>query len=448
MESDVPSFPPGFVFGAATSAYQIEGGAAADGRGESIWDRFSHTPGRVHGGDTGDVAADHYHRYAEDIALMREIGLTAYRFSIAWPRIVPDGRGRVNAAGLDYYDRLVDGLLAVGIAPYATLYHWDLPQALQDAGGWADRRVVDAFVRYADVVSRRLGDRVQQWMTINEPWCISFLGHLTGEQAPGVRDLGTALRVAHHVLLAHGAAVPVLRANAGPTSQVGIVCNMTPGAAASDTEADRRAAERWDGFFNRWFVDPLAGRGYPSDMVALYGPLAPAVEPGDLERIATPVDFFGLNYYFRAVVSDDPDAPPLGLRSHEVPGATSTAMGWEVYPDGLRELLVRLHRDYGFDALYVTESGAAFEDRVDPGGIVRDPERLAYLRDHLAAARRAIDEGVPLGGFFVWSLLDNFEWAHGYAKRFGLIHVDYATQERRIKESGRWYAEIIHANSR
>lgn len=448
MESDYLRFPPGFVFGAATSAYQIEGGATADGRGESIWDRFSHTPGHVAAGDTGDVAADHYRRYPEDIALMATLGLTAYRFSIAWPRILPDGRGRVNAAGLDFYDRLVDGLLAAGIAPFATLYHWDLPQALQDAGGWADRQVVDAFTEYADVVSRHLGDRVGHWMTVNEPWCVSFLGHLTGEHAPGVRDLRTALRVAHHLLLAHGAAVPVLRANAGPTSQVGIVCNMTPGVPASDSEADRRAAERWDGFFNRWFLDPLAGRGYPSDMVALYGPLAPVVEPGDLERIAVPIDFFGLNYYFRAVVGDDPGAPPLGLRPHEVPGAAVTGMGWEVYPEGLRELLVRLARDYGFGDLYVTESGAAFADRVDPDGVVRDPARLAYVRDHLAAARGAMNEGAALRGFFAWSLLDNFEWAHGYSQRFGLVHVDYETQERRIKDSGRWYAALIRANTR
>ncbi len=447
MDSDLRRFPPDFAWGAATSAYQIEGAAREDGRGESIWDRFSHTPGKVRDGDSGDVAADHYHRYREDIALIRKLGLGAYRFSIAWPRILPDGRGAVNAAGLDYYDRLVDGLLAAGITPFATLYHWDLPQALQDSGGWANRDVVEAFVEYAGVVARRLGDRVHDWVTINEPYCIAFLGHHTGEHAPGVRDLPTALQVGHHVLLAHGAAVPVLRAAGGAGTRVGIVCNMTPGVAASDSEADRAAAHRWDGYFNRWFVDPLAGRGYPADMEAYYGAACPSTRPGDLDVIAAPVDFFALNYYFRALVADDPTSPPPQVRPVAVPGARYTAMGWEVHADGLHDLLVRLSREYRFGALYVTESGAAFEDRIDPDGAVRDPERTAYLRDHLAAARRAIDEGVPLRGFFVWSLLDNFEWAQGYSKRFGLVHVDYATQERRIKDSGRWYAELIRANS-
>ncbi len=446
MSSDFPHFPPGFLWGAATAAYQIEGATQTDGRGESIWDRFCHTPGRVLNGDTGDVACDHYHRYRDDIALMRSRGLTAYRFSIAWPRILPQGRGKVNPAGLDFYDRLVEALLAANITPFITLYHWDLPQALQEEGGWADRAVVDAFAHYADVVSRRLGDRVHHWITHNEPWCVSFLGHYTGEHAPGRRDLRETLQVAHNVLLSHGAAVPILRANGGARTRVGITCNLTPGVPASDSESDVAAARRWDGYFNRWFLDPLAGRGYPEDMLAYYGPAAPTIQPGDLEQIAAPLDFFGLNYYFRAVVSDDPAAPAPGICQHHIEGAPYTAMEWEVYPNGLYELLVRVSREYRFPAIYVTENGAAFPDRVTAGGAVHDPERLAFLQAHLAAAQRALADGAPLAGHFVWSMLDNFEWAYGYAKRFGIVYVDYPTQRRIIKDSGRWYAQVIAQN--
>ncbi|MDI6770025.1 MAG: GH1 family beta-glucosidase [Anaerolineales bacterium] len=453
MSSDFPRFPSGFAWGAATAAYQIEGAAQTDGRGESIWDRFCRTPGRVLDGDTGDVACDHYHRYRDDIALMQSLGLNAYRFSIAWPRILPQGRGAVNPAGLDFYDRLVDSLLAANSTPFVTLYHWDLPQALQDEGGWADRAIVDAFAHYANVVSRRLGDRVHHWITHNEPWCVSFLGHYTGEHAPGRRDLRETLQVAHNVLLSHGAAVPILRANARPEhsrkggtrTRVGITCNLTPGVPASDSESDMAAARRWDGYFNRWFLDPLAGRGYPEDMLAYYGPAVPTIQPGDLDRIAVPLDFFGLNYYFRAVVSDDPAAPVPQAHQHRVEGADYTVMDWEIYPDGLCELLLRLSREYRFPAIYVTENGAAFADGADSEGVVHDARRVAFLQAHIAAVHQALAAGTPLAGYFVWSLLDNFEWAYGYAKRFGIVYVDYPTQRRIIKDSGRWYAALINA---
>jgi len=437
------TFPSNFAWGVATAAYQIEGATRIDGRGESIWDRFCATPGNVLNGDNGDIACDHYHRYHDDVALIQSLGLNAYRFSIAWSRVIPQGRGAVNDAGLDFYDRLVDSLLAVNITPFVTLYHWDLPQSLQDEGGWTNRAVVDSFAHYADVVSRRLGDRVHYWITHNEPWCASFLGHYTGEHAPGHHDLSETLQAAHHILLSHGAAVPILRANGDNRTRVGITCNLTPDVPASDSEADVIAACRWDGFFNRWFLDPLSGRGYPEDMWTYYESSVPTIQRGDLDQISAPLDFFGLNYYFRAVVSDQPDAPVPGTRQHRVDGSPYTDMDWEVYADGLYELLIRLSKDYSFPALYITENGAAFPDRVTPDGKVHDAERVAFLNSHFAAAHRAIGEGAPLAGYFVWSLLDNFEWAYGYAKRFGIVYVDYPTQQRIVKDSGRWYAEWI-----
>jgi beta-glucosidase len=435
-------FPDGFVWGTATAAYQIEGAWDEDGKGESIWDRFSHTPGKVFGGDTGDVACDHYHRWRDDIALMRELGLHVYRLSISWPRVLPNGVGAVNSAGLDFYDRLIDGLLEAGIQPYVTLYHWDLPQALQDRGGWANRETVAAFANYADVIVRRLGDRVKNWITHNEPWCTSFLGHWLGDHAPGIRN-GPALAAAHHVLLSHGEAVPVLRAGS-PGAQVGITLNFSPAYPASDSDADQAAARRHDGFFNRWFIDPIYGRGYPDDMVALYGALMPKIQPGDLERMAAPTDFLGVNYYNRAVIRDDPDAPVLRV-GHVQPEGEYTAMDWEVYPDGLRALLVRLQRDYAPGRMYITENGAAYPDTLTPDG-VHDQPRMSYLSGHLAAAHAAIGEGVPLAGYFYWSLMDNFEWAWGYSKRFGLIYVDYPTQRRILKDSARFYGDVIARN--
>lgn len=445
------SFPDDFLWGTATASYQIEGAINEDGRTPSIWDTFSHTPGKTRNGDTGDIACDHYHRWETDIKLMQELGCQAYRFSISWSRVLPNGVGQPNVQGLDFYDRLVDGLLAANITPFVTLYHWDLPQVLQDRGGWANRDTVEAFVEYADTVAARLGDRVTHWITHNEPWCVGFLGHYLGEHAPGIQDLRTALQVVHHVLLSHGRVVPVLR-SARMGAQVGITLNLSPAYPASDSDEDQAAAWRFDGFMNRWFLDPLYGRGYPEDMTALYSAVLPQMEPGDLDIIATPTDFLGINYYFPTVVrAVGQEVNPLGLaqRSAEEAAAAGkeiTAMGWEVDADGLNSLLVRVQHDYLPKAMYITENGAAFDDQVTDDA-VHDPRRVAYLQSHFTAAHTALTNGVPLRGYFVWSLLDNFEWAHGYSKRFGLIYVDYPTQERILKDSAHWYKRVIDENA-
>ncbi|MGC3999328.1 MAG: GH1 family beta-glucosidase [Anaeromyxobacter sp.] len=449
------TFPPGFVFGAATSAFQIEGAPAADGRGESIWDRFCATPGAIADGTDGRVACDHYHRWPEDLALMRELGLQSYRFSISWPRVFPDGAGPVNARGLDFYDRLVDALLANGIEPFVTLYHWDLPQALEERGGWAWRGVVDRFVDLADAVAGRLGDRVTRWATHNEPWCVSHLGYEIGAQAPGRKDPAAALAVAHHVLLSHGRAVPVIRARA-PGAQVGIVLNLVPAYPASPSAADAEATRAFDGFFNRWYLDPLFRARYPEDAVAdrvrqghLPGPVLPFVAEGDLEAISAPIDFLGVNYYNRGVIRSSavPEAENLP-RTLPLPRPEElTDMGWEDVPHALEDLLARLYREYRPRALVIAENGCAYADGPDAAGRVADARRVEFLRGHLAACARAAAAGVPLRAFYYWSLLDNFEWAHGYTKRFGLIHVDYATQQRTPKDSARFYREVIAARA-
>ncbi|MBM4429977.1 MAG: beta-glucosidase [Chloroflexi bacterium] len=438
------SFPPGFIWGAATASYQIEGAWNEDGKGESIWDRFSHTPGKVERGDTGDVANDHYHLWPQDVALMKSLGLQAYRFSISWPRILPAGRGQVNPCGLDFYSRLVDALLQAGIQPFVTLYHWDLPQLLQDQGGWPARAIAEAFVEYADVVSRHLGDRVKQWITLNEPWVSAVVGYLHGRHAPGHEDLGEMLAASHHLLLGHGWSVPVIRRNC-PGAEVGITLNLSPHHPASASYADRAAAWESDGALNRWFLDPLNARGYPADMVQHYGQPMDFVRAGDLQAIAAGLDFLGVNYYSRhivrsSVVPEVDNEPPTVFRSANV-----TEMDWEVYPEGLYELLGRLHFDQRFPAFYVTENGAAYADAL-VSGRVHDPARLTYLREHLLSAARALAVGVPLRGYFVWSLLDNFEWAFGYSKRFGIVYVDYTTQRRVLKDSARWYRRVIAAN--
>ncbi len=446
-------FPPDFVWGAATASYQIEGAWDEEGKGESIWDRFSHTPGNVDNGDTGDVAVDHYHRWREDVALMKELGLQAYRFSIAWPRILPEGRGRVNEAGLAFYDRLVDALLEAGITPFATLYHWDLPQALEDAGGWPQRATVDAFLEYTEVVSRRLGDRVPAWITHNEPMVAAFMGYATGQHAPGRRDPHAAVRASHHLLLSHGQAVPILRRNS-PGAEVGITLNLIPGFPASPSPADYEAYRHFDGFLNRWYLDPLYGRRYPADMVADYAAegLLPKgldfVQPGDLEAIAVPTDFLGINYYMRAVLRSDkiPEAENAP-RTIEIDPATRTDRGWEVYPQGLFEMLLRLTADYRPRQIYVTENGASYSIGPDADGQIRDNRRQEYLHRHFVAAHQALQHGVPLAGYFVWSLFDNFEWAKGYKDRFGIIWVDYETQERIPKQSALWYQEVITKNA-
>jgi beta-glucosidase len=436
-----PIFPEGFALGTATAAYQIEGGVRSDGRGESIWDRFSHTPGKIERGETGDVASDHYYRWAEDVGLMADLKLNAYRFSVAWPRILPQGSGTVNPAGLDFYDRLVDALLDRGIEPFVTLYHWDLPQALQDAGGWPERFVVDLFADYAAVVVRRLGDRVRQWITLNEPWVFSFVGYWEGRHAPGLMDLSAALQAAHHSLLAHGKAADVIRANSRTEPQVGIALNLNHVEPVSDRPADRDAARRFDGYVNRWFLDPLFRGRYPEDMLDFWGDRAPDIQPDDLADLPQRLDFLGINNYTRSVIGEGPGLPAQ-VKVYP-PRGKVTEMGWEVYPDALYEVLSRVNRDYGPRSIYVTENGVAFPDVLPPSGVVDDPERIEYLHDYLFAAQRAVEEGVPLHGYFVWTLMDNFEWAHGFSKRFGLIYVDYPTQARFVKGSGHWYRQMI-----
>jgi beta-glucosidase len=433
--------PSDFAWGVATAAYQIEGAVAEDGRTPSIWDTFCRVPGAIDNGDTGDVACDHYHRRREDVALLSELGVGAYRFSISWPRVLPQGTGKVNPAGLAFYDKLVDELLDAGIRPFVTVYHWDLPQALQDRGGWPSRDTAYALGDYAGVLGEALGDRVADWFTLNEPLCSAWIGHLEGRMAPGEKDITRAVPAAHHLLLGHGLAVQSLRAALPSSARVGAVVNLSPAEPASDDPKDVAAARRADGHTNRWWLDPLHGRGYPADMIEVYG-VEPPVQPGDLETIATPTDHLGLNYYFREVVTDDPDGPIPHARMVSVPDAVRTDMDWEVHPDGLEQLLTRLAEEYHVPRVLVTESGSAWRDEV-VDGTVADLERADYLESHVAAAVRAVGHGVPLAGYFVWSLLDNFEWSYGYAKRFGLVHVDYDTQVRTVKDSGRRYAKLI-----
>jgi beta-glucosidase len=442
--SDRVVFPDNFLWGAATASYQIEGAVHEGGRGESIWDRFSHTPGKTANGETGDVAADHYHRWPEDIGIMQELGLKAYRFSTAWPRILREGRGAVNRVGLDFYDRLVEELLEAGIDPWITLYHWDLPQALQDRGGWASRGTIDAFAEYTDAITRRVGDRVKNWITINEPWVVSIMGHYWGVMAPGHKDLKEALQVAHSLLVGHGRAVDVIRSNV-PDGRVGITLNLSHVYPDSDSNEDLEAAHTMDGFSNRWFLDPVMKGEYPSDMLELYGDAAPDVEPGDFDLTARPTDFLGINSYNPQYAKADP-AATFGYSSAQREGE-HTAMGWIVEPQGFQDLLMRVQNDYAPSAIYVTENGAAFNDPAPVDGRVADPQRTSYIRRHLLAAHNAIEQGVKLEGYFVWSLLDNYEWAHGYSQRFGITRVDYQTQERTIKDSGRFYADVIASNS-
>ena len=429
-------FPPGFQWGAATSAYQIEGAPDADGRGPSIWDTFCRVPGAVANGDTGDVACDHYHRFREDVALMAEIGLDAYRFSIAWPRIVPDGSGVVNEAGLDFYDRLVDELLACGIEPYATLYHWDLPQALEDAGGWPVRATAEAFARYAEIVTARLGDRLRHIATLNEPYVVAQLGYGIGTHAPGRTEPQAALAAGHHLLVAHGLATEAIRASA-PDVEVGIVLNFHPKHPATAHMLDQEAAILAHDQLNRWYLDPIVGRGYPDDGARAWGWRREEVLDGDMELIAAPLDFLGVNYYCRHLVRS-PRLSPLTPEDME-----KTEMGWEVYPAGLVEVLEFVASRTGDLPLYVTENGAAYP--LDVGDPTSDPERVSFFERHFEAALTAVERGLPLRGYFVWSLLDNFEWPHGYSYRFGIVHVDFDTLERRVRDSGRFVSLVARS---
>ncbi len=451
-------FPEGFLWGAATASFQIEGATTADGRGPSIWDTFAKTPGKVLGGDTGDPADDHYNRYAEDVELMKRLGLDAYRFSIAWPRILPEGAGKVNQAGVDFYSRLVDTLLEAGIQPWVTLYHWDLPQQLEDAGGWPHRDTAHRFRDYAQVVAEALGDRVGNWMTVNEPWCSAFLGYHIGQHAPGHQDPAAALAAAHHLLLGHGLAVEALRSTGHP-ARIGLAHNQAVIRPHGPSAEDARAARRADGVRNRIFTDPIFKGRYPADVREDLAGISDFsfLRDDDLKTISAPLDFLGVNYYSPefvaasakgidpALVSGEGGAAWLGAEPEEVhvsQGLPVTHMGWEIDPTGMFDVLQRLAGESGGIDLYVTENGCAFEDTVTSDGRVHDTDRLDYYEAHLRAARETIDAGVPLRGYFAWSLLDNFEWAWGYSRRFGIVHVDYKTQKRVIKDSGLWYGEL------
>lgn len=440
-------FPKDFVWGVATSSYQIEGAAYEDGRGESIWDRFCQTPGKVDNFDNGDVANDHYHLYKEDVALMKGIGVDSYRFSIAWPRIFPSGEGKPNEKGMDFYKRLVESLLEKGITPAATMYHWDLPQLLQDKGGWCNRDTVYRFEEYAAYLYSQLGDTVPLWITHNEPWCASFLGYGNGHHAPGITDNHSAVKASHHLLLSHGLAVKAFR-ESGLSGQIGITLNLTATHPAFDRVEDVQAARTFDGYFNRWFMDPVLKGAYPDDMVSLYSRYKALdyILPGDLQAISAPIDFLGINYYSRGVVKANPNDKWLGV-GHVPSTLPLTDMGWEIYPLGLYELLTRIAVEHPALPLYVTENGAAFPDRLEDGQ-VRDADRIEFLKAHFDEALRAIEAGVPLKGYYVWSLMDNFEWAFGYAKRFGIVHVDFETQKRTLKDSAKWYQQWIQTEKK
>ncbi|MDE2369126.1 MAG: beta-glucosidase [Burkholderiales bacterium] len=429
-------FPPDFVWGVATSSFQIEGAAQEDGKGESIWDRFCRQPGVIADASDGLVACDHYHRLDGDLDLIASLGVDAYRFSISWPRVQPLGFGAWNEAGLAFYDRLVDGLLARGVRPYVTLNHWDFPQALQERGGWAQRDTVHRFVDYARGIQRRLGDRIAAITTHNEPWVIAMLGHESGTFAPGIKSRRTAIQVAHHLLLSHGLALQALRAD-GAQARLGIVLNLAHIEPATETPADQAQMRIDDARGRRWYTDPLFKGCYPQEVLDELGGDAPVVEPGDLATIATPLDYLGVNYYSRGVASADGsfDAARSGL--------ALTEMGWEIYPRGLTELLLTLHREYRLPPVYITESGGAFKDALTADGRVHDTDRTEYLRSHIAAVAEALRQGVPMAGYMVWSLMDNFEWASGYAKRFGIVYVDYASRQRTLKDSARWYRDFL-----
>jgi len=429
------AFPADFVWGVATSSFQIEGAAAEDGKGPSIWDVFCRVPGAIAGGSNGDVACDHYRRLEADLDLIAALGVDAYRFSISWPRVQPDGFGAWNEPGLDFYERLVDGLRRRGIDAYLTLNHWDLPQALQEQGGWASRDTVHRFVEYARKVASRLGDRVASIATHNEPWVMATLGNETGIFAPGIKSRAVAMQVSHHLLLSHGLAVQALRAQGCP-GKLGIVLNLSPMHPATESDADRAKAHLEDGRLLRWYMDPLFRAAYPADIIEFLGNDAPQVRSGDLDAIATPMDFLGVNYYSRSVVSTQ------GQWDARRNGREVTDMGWEIYPEGLTELLLRLNRDYPLPPLYVTENGGAFRDELVQGR-VHDEKRRKYIADHIGAIADALRQGVRMQGYMVWSLLDNFEWASGYEQRFGIVHVDYESQQRTPKDSWLWYRDFL-----
>ena len=436
------SFPKGFIWGSATAAYQIEGAWNEDSKGLSIWDTFSHTAGKIFQGHTGDKAVDHYHRWPEDVQIMASLGLQAYRFSTAWTRVQPTGQGAVNRAGLDFYDRLVDALLENGIQPYLTLYHWDLPQPLQDMGGWANRDIASHFAEYARIMASRLGDRVLAWMTLNEPQVAALAGYFFGEHAPGLRDPSLAFQATYNLLVGHGLALEALRSALPASAEIGIALNLSPIHPASSSDTDQLAAQRIDGIMNRLFIEPLLLGTIPPDVQESFGAFLPNPLPGDLKRISAPLDFLGINYYSRAVIRYDPDVP-IAQASQVQPIGNEYSLMWEIYPPGLHEIVTRVWNDYHPAKVLITENGIPVPDGLDLDKRVRDYRRIRYLRDHLAQVYQAIVDGIPITGYFVWSLMDNFEWSLGYHPRFGLVHVDFESQVRTIKESGRWYAQVI-----
>jgi beta-glucosidase len=437
MTSDNYVFPRGFVWGAATAAYQIEGAWNLDGKGASIWDTFAHTPGKIFNGETGDIACDHYHRFGEDFTLLKQIGVKAYRFSLSWPRILPDGKGPVNWLGLDYYDRMVDSLLALNIEPFITLYHWDLPQALQDKGGWANRDLLGYFADYAALAVRRLGDRVKYWTTINEPWVVAVLGNMTGEMAPGFKDRKLTAQVGHNLMVAHGMATQAIR-SIEPRAEVGIVLNLSPVETLGDDPYEIKAAERAWKATSAWFLDPLFQACYPPGALKDLGADAPDVKPNDFALISQKLDYLGVNYYTRTVFGAQGEVK-------KVPGSEYTEMGWEVAPEALGRMLVRMHNEYRLPPIYITENGCALDDQVVDDH-VHDTKRIKYIHDHLVELRKTMRLGVNIRGYFVWSLMDNFEWHHGFSKRFGLIYIDYETQKRILKDSAYWYSKVISHN--
>ena len=445
--SEHSGFPPDFLWGAATAAYQIEGSPLADGAGASIWHRFSHTPGRTANGDTGDVACDHYYRYASDIILMRELGLRAYRLSIAWGRIYPKGKGHINQAGLDFYSRLIDKLLEAGIMPNVTLYHWDLPAALDDRGGWLNPDIAEWFGEYAATMFDALADRVPMWATINEPLVVMDGGYMNGNLAPGHRNIYEAPIVTHNLLRAHGRGVQAFRARNASDSRIGLVVNLDRKYPASDSWQDKEAVARAHAYGNEQYLDPVLLGRYPAKLREIFGDAWPDWPDEDLALIKQPLDYVGVNYYTRLVVKHDETHPPINVGVEPQVDALHTEMGWEVFPLALTHILTWLKERYGDIPLYITENGSAFMDPPEAvDGRIEDPLRVEYLRRHLHAIRDAIQQGVNLRGYFAWSLLDNYEWSHGYTKRFGIVHVNYATQERTIKDSGRYYSRIIQSN--
>jgi beta-glucosidase len=439
-------FPDGFIWGTATSAYQIEGGYNEDGKGESIWDRYTHTKGTILNNNTGDTACDHYHLFEKDVKILKELGIKSYRFSISWTRIFPDGMGKPNKKGIEFYHNLVKLLADNGITPAVTLYHWDLPQKLQDIGGWANREVPGLFEKYARYIFEELGEKVPIWITFNEPWVSSFIGYWYGGHPPAVTNLSSALQAAHNIMLAHGMTVRTFR-KMGMKGEIGISLNLNPVYPASEDENDFVAAKRYSDFLNGWFLDPILKGKYPQQLLELFSNITtlPEINSTDMDIIHTPIDFLGINNYSLSSIVYDPEKLPFQLNFADT-GKARTDTGWEIFPEGIYDLLLYLNNEYNGIKIIITENGAAFKDVVGNDGKVNDDDRIGYLNDHIIQVYQAIRDGVNLAGYYIWSFMDNFEWKLGYSKRFGLVYIDYETQNRIIKKSGYWYRKVIENN--